>query len=650
MTLFNHVAKRGLVLIIVTTMAGYIYSMGCGSSGTATTDTSSGTISVTASVSQPTVANLAVAKGVGTKAVSDTAASGATCTLYTLEGETIGSATVNESGTVSIAADLAKLEPADSTGTSWTEECTVTCTTDAGVEISTYAEVTVDEASTTTVSLGTIDIDTTIAAEAVLKKVGCDPKKGTACTPPSGVDLACIFELQDGIFDSASTGGDGAADELGYFRDCLKANQAKGTKTADLGYSDWGDVIQAFQDKALTDGAMALLADACASALGSDATTIQNQLAAADDFFSSMASVVTDSFAASGIAAITTASLSTGKSVASSDSPCAKIKSTANYVKTIVGTLLESDSATELATTFTGDAAKFIFAILDKEVAAGGDLTKMLDDGQAIFSYCSNYITTNGSYSGLVVGGIVEVEAMEGVHSLMKTEWNALSEVEQQKQAAGWAMQTIPEAKGGGGTSWTTLCSSSGCNTTQIDLIGSYYEKDTFDPTTISTTYYQTLDTQFVDGYATLQTQAGSTTLDACAALTDETAKHNCYANAGIGGLTGTTSSTPTFTGGTPTTTQTTIQTFGTASTYTVTLSPASPGSCGDAPLLQTGVSATRTGSILSTSGQSNVSLTFSNNDSACTGTSSGNACSSCSVSGNSVTCASSQCTVVLSK
>ena len=94
---------------------------GCGSSGTSTS--SGGTVTVSGTVESPTTVsgNISV-KGHLTKAISDTAASGLTGTLYNLDGDTVGTFTTGSDGTYSISANVDTIQPDDATGTSWTAQ------------------------------------------------------------------------------------------------------------------------------------------------------------------------------------------------------------------------------------------------------------------------------------------------------------------------------------------------------------------------------------------------------------------------------------------------------------------------------------------------------------------------------------------------
>lgn len=516
----------GLLLAVGIGAIGY--AMGCGSSGTATTGSTGSTVSITGTVQAPTSANVAVpfGKSLGLKTVSDAAASDRTCTVYTIDGEKLGTATSGTDGTFTVEADLATLRPADATpGGTWSVPLVATgVNSDGSQEVDSYAELTVVEGTTTTVSLGTLNTDSTLSTAAVLKKLGCDPRKEKACTPPAGVDLACLFEAEQAIWDLADVSGAGSADDAGKIETCVQAAQAAGVTPADLGTENWGDAVLALRDGTIGASGLSAIATACASTVGTDAGTLQTQLTSAATKMEAVRKSITDVFAGgAGLDAVTTT-----KGAASSDSSCASVKGSDDFAKAMVQGMLAEDDATKILKTYgSATAWDFIAGVMDQET--DGNLSEFLGDGAAIDAYLEKF---GGSYDSLLSGGKLDIAAVTGCFTIIKTQIDSATMTADKMGdvMVGWFNQI--DVSGG----WSAFCPAGTCDAGKIDYVETNFEVGTFDPDTATLTTYQKID-GFVDN-----ANSGSTQFADCQSKSTPELQKTCFdAMSGGSGTTNTT-------------------------------------------------------------------------------------------------------------
>src|SRR3989338_8897251 len=224
---------------------------GCGSSGTSTS--SGGTVTVSGTVESPTTVsgNISV-KGHLTKAISDTAASGLTGTLYNLDGDTVGTFTTGSDGTYSISANVDTIQPDDATGTSWTAQLVAVTTNSTGTtNVETYVEASVVEGTTTTISMGTSDTETTLAAQALRKKGSCTAWGQDCASGFTSIDPFCYFKAQHQVWSDSDTSGSGMKDDTGIVKDLIRGGMAGGVKPSDLGYTDWPTLTEAIYNGTL---------------------------------------------------------------------------------------------------------------------------------------------------------------------------------------------------------------------------------------------------------------------------------------------------------------------------------------------------------------------------------------------------------------
>ncbi|MBI2083055.1 MAG: hypothetical protein HYT76_05755, partial [Deltaproteobacteria bacterium] len=158
--------------------------------GTTTTDAAKSTVSVTGTVTIPSSSSSALVAGLVMKnATADSAGSGLTGEVFTLEGEDLGDATTDTSGNYTLAAVLEDLKPTDATTTSWKARFYIKFTDEAGkYDIRNYCEASVEEGTTTSIACHATP-ETTLTTLDLLTKSGC--VMGASCAM-EGIDPLCF--------------------------------------------------------------------------------------------------------------------------------------------------------------------------------------------------------------------------------------------------------------------------------------------------------------------------------------------------------------------------------------------------------------------------------------------------------------------------
>ena len=174
---------RHIAIFALAATAGVIFYLGCGGGA------SGRTINLGGIVMAPTVSgNIAAlpSKRIG-KAVTQGGTQGINCTIYTLEGENLGTATTGSDGSFTVAVNASSLKGAEDTGTTWSEEVVLDCSN--GVQL--YQSIQISEDTTTDVNLGTANIETTLATGAMAGKIsGWSGWGGSYQTAPSSIYLS----------------------------------------------------------------------------------------------------------------------------------------------------------------------------------------------------------------------------------------------------------------------------------------------------------------------------------------------------------------------------------------------------------------------------------------------------------------------------
>lgn len=366
-------------------------ALGCGSSSSTPATSTGDDITVSGVIESPSGVSTSLSRGLGAKSLVDVAAAdGHTCTLYDVEDdwELVGTGTTS-AGTVSIDVAVDDIRPADETGDSYAVPLVLVCENDDGtIHLETYIEATVTEGTTTTIDLGTADIDSTLAAQALWRAAGC--AIGTACNFTS-IDPVCYFRSQHSVFSGSDAGGDGISDDTAAVRDMVRAAMAAGESPANYGYESWGD----------------MMADALAGDLPADAQTAFAGHAqdfvegAADGFYENGYAGGADALAtldnifaiqlAGGEGASALTSISKQVTVAE-ESACDSIRDGAlgnDYVDGLIETFLACEDPTECENVYGNDDCFNVAVGVVNEYREAGDFSGLQEAPAAVQGYIS---------------------------------------------------------------------------------------------------------------------------------------------------------------------------------------------------------------------------------------------------------------------
>ena len=304
------------------TVFSFFMAMACGGGGSGTTTSAEEpaatpvTIAISGTVSGTASANVSIQKNFLRKGVSG---ANLTVTCNTLDGTSLGAASTGADGTFTIDADLDFLKPADATGSSY--QADIICSaknSDGAVDFKTVYMVTVEEGTTTAVSVGTIDTVSTIAAAALGGELGCNLEIGSKCTKPTGMNLQCARMGLGGAWAQAN-----AVTETGniaYLAGTLKRGIENlfnaGTNWASMSCNLPATCIKQFSDCTLSDGdlasALSYISTVAPETVSQDFNTNKSGWMEACTAAKTVHNITTTSLAGSSDAATTCANLITG--------------------------------------------------------------------------------------------------------------------------------------------------------------------------------------------------------------------------------------------------------------------------------------------------------------------------------------------------
>ncbi len=249
--------------IALVTVFSFYMAMACGGGGgsaVAPQDTPAApvTIAVSGTVSGITAtANVSATKSIkGKKDVSDTTGAGLSVTCYTLDGTSLGSVTSSADGTFSIDADLDFLATNVATDGSWSASIICTAKSDDGkVDFKTVYSFNGNTSTKADVSVGTINVDSTLTAASLGGDLGCDLAVGSKCTVPTGMNLGCaavgLGAAWSQVSDTTNTGDFSFL--AGMLKSASKNLYKAGINWADLGCKTATTCIKQFMDCTLSD-------------------------------------------------------------------------------------------------------------------------------------------------------------------------------------------------------------------------------------------------------------------------------------------------------------------------------------------------------------------------------------------------------------
>lgn len=400
---------RKILTAMVVLCIASLGACGGGSSSTATSSTVS-TVSLTGTVSAPAVAsgNIAASKGFASKAVADAAAASVECKCYSMDGELLGTGTTDASGAVTIDVPIDELRGDEDAGASSFSEDVVLIANDG--ELASLAEVTVTVGETTTVDIGAVNSDTTLAALAIEGFDLDSLEAGTSIKDLfSNVDMKCIFEAQKALFENSALDGEGMADDNAIIKESIKAFMASGSSPEDAGYSSWGEMLgdvmagtAADKWSSIANVADDYIDDAYVSTINSGYETAASAFGAFNTSFASQ-------FGASGYGMT---ALNIAKAEAASGSVCDSIKSGALDPAALVLPMLAADDIDSFAEIY-GSADGFAVHIgLIEECMAKGNCADLIDKPGAYFGFMDSY---GGDFSSVWNGSALDSTEMEGM-------------------------------------------------------------------------------------------------------------------------------------------------------------------------------------------------------------------------------------------
>lgn len=368
---------------------GFYLHLGCSGGG----DSSGRSINLGGIVMAPTVSNNISAPFKSlSKAITDSAASGIICNVYTLEGEDLGSITTSSDGSFTISVDLDALKGAEDTGTSWSEPVVLSCAN--GIQL--YAEITVDESSLGSVDMGTATFTTTLSAQAVGDAISGFSGWGASYKDTANaMDMTCLFDAMNYMWNNSDTDGSGIADDTGALREAIMAYLASGASPSDLGYADWVTLINAYLGGSISNANIETIASVASTQLGVDAATIVNMYGDAQQIFGNMNDLFAAQFASDAYG---------GANI------CSGLKDGTIDGTAFIAPILAATDLSSFTSTFNNEGLIVHFGFLERCVSAG-TCSSIPEKAGSIFGFLNGYA---GSYSDIWDGSAFNDTALAG--------------------------------------------------------------------------------------------------------------------------------------------------------------------------------------------------------------------------------------------
>lgn len=373
-----------------------------------------GKINITGTVEAPSAsANISAPKGLSGKALTEAAASGIECSLYTLEGDDLGSVTTGADGTFTLSADLATFVDSDDTGDAYTVPFIIDCAN--GMQSYTEGSGTAD---TSSIDAGTINTDTALAWQALFGEIleaFPDWAVGNALAfSDLPFDAMCIFQAQKAMWKSASFTAGGLADDNAIIKETVMGFMAGGGSPPDAGYASWQDMMQGLLNGTIDDsGAWNTVAGVADDYVDSAyASQLAGGYSSAFDSFTAMDDAFASQFGSDGYGMV---AFDIVPATVAGGSICEDIKNGLLDPDALVGPMMAADDATAFASTY-GDpkCAAVHFGLLD-QCASGGDCSGMINDPGAYYGFmggyggdCSGVYGDEGFVDSAMLGGMYE--------------------------------------------------------------------------------------------------------------------------------------------------------------------------------------------------------------------------------------------------
>lgn len=475
--------KTIATILSVLVIALFMASCGGGSGGAA----AGRSINLGGIVMAPTVSgNISAPKALLSKVLpEDGISSGAVCTIYTLEGETLGSDETNSAGEFSVSVLLSDLKGAEDDASTWSELVVVSC--DNGIEL--FKDVSIDEGDLDNVDLGTADFDTTLTSNTFAQTTGDFAGWGNEYKDAmDNLDILGLNFLFDSMWEKALLSGHGIADDIGAIREIIAAFMANGGSFADLGYDSWSELIQTILNGDVSaESWNAMVADV-SGILDTDADTLEGYRLPAFASFTVITTFLTEQ-----------------TTEPADDEPNYGMwgdidddTSAAAYV----GTLLEAEDAETAEDDLQGPAGSYMEDLLEHclEEEEVNDVIPCEDMATQPAAYYELLHLYNEQFAGSWDGSTIDAATAEGIYIAAKScDGETFEEL---KKCAEAMYETVYTAAGGDWDSFKT----DGTFDTSLFSWAKYYAELVEDETDITKLDYETMWTEYADTMASEET------------------------------------------------------------------------------------------------------------------------------------------------
>lgn len=505
--------------LLTTAIAGLSMLAGCYGGGATVTSATTTTIGLSGTVSGVTAsASISAVKSLGTKAATDIAGSGLTVACGTLDGTQLGTTISNAAGTFSINADVDLLKPSSATGTSYSADIICSAKDSSGnVDYKTVYTFAIEEGTTTDVSVGAIDVDSTLAAASLGGDMGCGLEVGSKCTKPTGMDLQCARSGLGATWSQTSSTNTGdVAYLVGTLRTHIRNLYSSGITWTSLQCNAAAICIKQFTDCTMSDADLAIVFAALKrispDAISSDFATNKTPWSAACAATAALHNIISTNLAGS------TDSTTTCSALAAGGDTFAKV-----FTQSFLA--VAAADVSKLSTLFPPKVMSFVGSVIKN--SSGSDLSGA---GRTMLSYIENQMDTHSNFESLPT----QTSEFSFLGNVVKQSVG-MSSTQQESYATGW-FKTI-ETNG-----LNAFCTGDACRDTTtvglIGVVGSTFLQPTFNPNSHNYGGDSSLFTQ-----APTLANGDKATILACHSILDMTARINCFH--GLNGTIGTAGATP---------------------------------------------------------------------------------------------------------
>lgn len=366
--------------------------VGCGGSALPQSSIPAPQLTIEGSVESPSSASSNISAGLLTTnshAITDTAAGGVICRLFTLEGELLAVIVTTADGSFSVDVNQNNLKGSDDTGTTWSEGIVLECAN--GIQL--YSLVTVVEESTSQLDIGTANMETLLAILALTNEItGFTTWSGNYVDVIGDLDLSCIDLAQKSLWSNVDLTGQGLADEEAIIKEALAGFIAGNGNPLEIGsgYADIKQLLQAAMSSQLTQEEWNSICSVASSVnTDLDVTLCQNSYSSAFEIFDAISNVFSNQFSTTGIGSTPPASVNSLES--SEGSVCDSIKNGDLNADTLVNPILAADDLAAFNQTFGDDEGGAVLIGLAQQCLQDNTCDTMVDQPTSIFGFLDGY-------------------------------------------------------------------------------------------------------------------------------------------------------------------------------------------------------------------------------------------------------------------